>query len=135
MHVFKVACQIDVGNLKFRQHPRMGYLLESALCRFTLSHEQGTRRERSGQSVSLQCLVGGALHDWPDRKATRVAESSSLHYERRFRAPEQSFSMGTSRIANRVGRNIEASTVAPNEVPASPTAAPAASSSMSLREV
>lgn len=33
-------------------------------------------------------------------KASRVAGSSSPHYERRFRASERLFSMGTSRIPN-----------------------------------
>ena len=85
---------------KFRQRPRMGHLLQSTLCRFTVSHEQGARRKRSGLAISSQCLVGGTLRYWPDRKATRVAESSSPHYERRFRASERLFLMDTSRIPN-----------------------------------
>ena len=91
---------IDVDNSKFRQRSRMGHLLQSTLCRFTVSLEQGTRRKRSGLAVSSQCLVGGTLRDWPDRKATRVAGSSSPHYERRFRASERLFPMSTSRIPN-----------------------------------
>jgi hypothetical protein len=100
MHVFNVAGQIDVGNSKFRQRPHMGHLLQHTQSRFTLSHEQGTRRERSGLAVSSQCLVGGTLRDWQGRKFTWVAGSSSQDYERRFRAPERPFSMGTSQIPN-----------------------------------
>ena len=51
----------------------MGHLLESAQFRFTLLHEQGMRRGRSGQSILLQCLVGKALRDWLDRKVIRMA--------------------------------------------------------------
>ena len=91
---------IDVDNSKFRQRPRMGHLLQSTQSRFTLSHKQGTRRERSGRAISSQCLVGGTLRDWLDRKAPRVAGSSSPDYERRFRASERLFSMGMSRIPN-----------------------------------
>ena len=112
---------------KFRQRPHKGHLPESSLCRFTLSLEQGTRREPSVRVVSSRCLMGGTLCDWPDQKATRVAGSSSQDYERRFRASERLFSMGTSRIASRAGRKIEASTVALDQVSATPTAAPAAS--------
>ena len=100
MHVFKVVGQIDVGNSKFRQCSRIGHLLQSAQFRFTLSHEQGTRREWSSGAVSSQCLLGGTLRDWPDRKVARVAGSSSPHYEQRFRAPERPFSMETSRSPN-----------------------------------
>ena len=71
--------------------PRMGHLPQSTQYRFTLSPEQGTHRERSCWAVSSQYLVDWTLRDWPDRKATRVARSSSPHYERPF-------SMGTSRI-------------------------------------
>ena len=86
-------------------------------------------------AFSSNGLVRGTLGDWPDRKATRVAGSSSQDYERWFRAPERPFSMNTSQIANRVGRKIQASTVTLDQVFATPTAAPAASSSMSLPEV
>ena len=85
---------------KFFQRPRIGHLLQRSQSRFTLSHEQGTRRERSGLAVSSQCLVGGTLRDWQGRKFTWVVGSSSPHYERRFRAPERPFSMGTSQIPN-----------------------------------
>ena len=91
---------IDVDNLNFRQRPRMGHLLQRTRCRFTVPHEQGARRERLGLAVSSQCLVGGALRDWLDRKATRVAGSSSPHYERLFRASARLFLMDTSRIPN-----------------------------------
>jgi len=67
---------------------------------FTLLREQGTRRGWSGLAVSSKRVVEGALRDWPDGKASRVAGSSSPHYERRFRAPERLFSRGTSRSAN-----------------------------------
>ena len=83
---------------KFRQHPRMGHLLESTQSRFTLLPEQGTRRGRSSWAVSSQCVVGGPSRDWPDRKATRADGTSSSDYERRFRAPERLFSMDTSQI-------------------------------------
>ena len=52
-----------------------------------------------------------------------MAGSSSPDYERRFRAPAWLFSRGTSRIANRVGRKIEASTVALDQLSATPKAA------------
>jgi hypothetical protein len=82
----------------FRQRPHMGHLLESAQCRFTLLLEQGTRRGLVGRAVSSQCMVGGTLRDWLDRKAARVTGLSSPDYEQRFRAPERPFSMGTSRV-------------------------------------
>ena len=52
-----------------------------------------------------------------------VAESSSSDYERRIRAAERLFSRGTSRIANRVGRKIEVSTVALDQLSTTPKAA------------
>jgi len=85
---------------KFLQCPCMGHLLESTQFRFTLLPEQGARRGQCGWAVASKCLVGGAFLDWPDRKATRVAGSSSLHYERRFRASARLFLMDTSRLSN-----------------------------------
>ena len=38
---------------------RIGYLSQSTRCRFTVSHEQGTRRGRSGWTVSSKCVVWG----------------------------------------------------------------------------
>src|SRR5262245_17299703 len=61
---------LDANNSKPRQRPRMGHLLESVQLRFTLLLEQGTRRGRSGRSVSLQSLVGKTLRDWQDRNVT-----------------------------------------------------------------
>jgi hypothetical protein len=60
---------------------RMGYLPPSTQFRFTLSTEQGTRQGRSGWEVSSQCLAGETLRDCQDRKANRVAGSSSPDYE------------------------------------------------------
>ena len=61
---------------------------KSTQYRFIVSHQQGTRRGRSGLAVSSKCVVGGTLRDWPDRKATRGEGSSSPDYEWRLRAPE-----------------------------------------------
>ena len=67
-----------------------------SLCRLSKNlaeNGQAWRFRRSAWWAGL-CAIGRI------GKASRVAGSSSPHYERSFRAPERSFSMGTSRIPN-----------------------------------
>ena len=85
---------------KFFQRPRIGHLLQSTQSRFTQLHQHRPCRRRCGWVGALKCLSGEAFRDWPDRKVASVKGLASPDYERRFRAPERSFSMGTSRIPN-----------------------------------